>query len=414
MRQAARQGAQVHQPACGARRLGDADGAHADRGAERLGAGAGRCGRGRGAQAKGVAAPAAGDARRRGAGHRRVAAVAASARPSCWAMPRRSTRRPAQLLALAHWIAEQTGASVGYLGEAANSVGAQLVGALPGPGGLNAGQMLGAADEGAAAAERRAGARRRRRRRPRARRCSGCRPGGGADAVQGRGGRQRRRAAADRAVHRNRRHASSMPKAACRASTAWSSRWARRARPGRCCACWATCWACRASSTTAPRRCAPRRWATRPTLAARLDNRAGAALRAGAAVARPGARGRRADLRHRCAGAPRRVAAAHAPMRSAPVVGLPSALWQQLGLQAGDKVRVSAGRGSADVAGARRPHAGRRRRARAGRPCRARRRWARCSAPSASRRPETRMLDTVNQFGSVAARAHAWAGASGA
>ncbi|HEX7436012.1 MAG TPA: molybdopterin-dependent oxidoreductase, partial [Caldimonas sp.] len=39
------------------------------------------------------------------------------------------------------------GASVGYLGEAANSVGAQLVGAMPGPGGLSAGQMLGAEGE---------------------------------------------------------------------------------------------------------------------------------------------------------------------------------------------------------------------------------------------------------------------------
>jgi NADH-quinone oxidoreductase subunit G len=46
------------------------------------------------------------------------------------------------LLALASWIADQCGASVGYLGEAANTVGAQLVGALPGPGGLNAGRML--------------------------------------------------------------------------------------------------------------------------------------------------------------------------------------------------------------------------------------------------------------------------------
>lgn len=46
------------------------------------------------------------------------------------------------LLALAQWIGAQTGASVGYLGEAANTVGAQLVGALPGAGGLNAGQML--------------------------------------------------------------------------------------------------------------------------------------------------------------------------------------------------------------------------------------------------------------------------------
>ncbi len=50
--------------------------------------------------------------------------------------------RAGELLALANWIGEHTGASVGYLGEAANSVGAQLVGALPGTGGLNAGQML--------------------------------------------------------------------------------------------------------------------------------------------------------------------------------------------------------------------------------------------------------------------------------
>ena len=46
------------------------------------------------------------------------------------------------LLALANWIGEQTGASVGYFSAAANSVGAQLVNALPGEGGLNAGQML--------------------------------------------------------------------------------------------------------------------------------------------------------------------------------------------------------------------------------------------------------------------------------
>ncbi|MEJ7930953.1 NADH-quinone oxidoreductase subunit NuoG [Ramlibacter sp. AN1015] len=46
------------------------------------------------------------------------------------------------LLALAQWIGEQTAAAVGFLTEAANTVGAQLVGALPGPGGLHAGQML--------------------------------------------------------------------------------------------------------------------------------------------------------------------------------------------------------------------------------------------------------------------------------
>ena len=46
------------------------------------------------------------------------------------------------LLALSNWIGAQTGAVVGFLSEAANTVGAQLVGALPGKGGLNAGQMM--------------------------------------------------------------------------------------------------------------------------------------------------------------------------------------------------------------------------------------------------------------------------------
>ena len=48
-----------------------------------------------------------------------------------------------QLLALSNWIAVQTGASLGYLTEAANTVGAQLAGAQPTNAGLNAGQMLG-------------------------------------------------------------------------------------------------------------------------------------------------------------------------------------------------------------------------------------------------------------------------------
>ena len=50
--------------------------------------------------------------------------------------------KASSLLALANWIAQQTGATVGYLSEAANTVGAQLVNAVPGQGGLNAGQML--------------------------------------------------------------------------------------------------------------------------------------------------------------------------------------------------------------------------------------------------------------------------------
>jgi NADH-quinone oxidoreductase subunit G len=57
--------------------------------------------------------------------------------------------KASSLLALANFIAEHTGATVGYLGEAANTVGAQLAGALPGSGGLNAAQMLGGALKGA-------------------------------------------------------------------------------------------------------------------------------------------------------------------------------------------------------------------------------------------------------------------------
>jgi len=49
------------------------------------------------------------------------------------------------LLALCAWIAAQTGARVGYLTEAANTVGAQWVAAQPQRGGLNASQMLGGA-----------------------------------------------------------------------------------------------------------------------------------------------------------------------------------------------------------------------------------------------------------------------------
>ena len=48
----------------------------------------------------------------------------------------------AALLAVANWIAQHTGATVGYLTEAANTVGAQFVGAMPAAAGLNAQQMI--------------------------------------------------------------------------------------------------------------------------------------------------------------------------------------------------------------------------------------------------------------------------------
>jgi NADH-quinone oxidoreductase subunit G len=48
--------------------------------------------------------------------------------------------KASSLLALANWIGSQTGASVGYLCEAANTVGAQVAGVYPGEGGLDAGK----------------------------------------------------------------------------------------------------------------------------------------------------------------------------------------------------------------------------------------------------------------------------------
>ncbi len=46
------------------------------------------------------------------------------------------------LFELANWIGQKTGATVGYLTEAANTVGAQWVGAMPSGSGMHAGQML--------------------------------------------------------------------------------------------------------------------------------------------------------------------------------------------------------------------------------------------------------------------------------
>jgi len=93
------------------------------------------------ASAKGVAAPAPADA---GEAASRVAASLMSGQAKAVLLGNAAAHHPqaSQLLAIAQWIGAQVGASVGYLGESGNSVGAQLVGALPGPGGLNAGQML--------------------------------------------------------------------------------------------------------------------------------------------------------------------------------------------------------------------------------------------------------------------------------
>lgn len=93
------------------------------------------------AAAKGVAAPAPGNA---GAEAKAIADSLLSGERKAVLLGNAAAQHPqaASLLSLANWIAAQTGATVGYLTEAANTVGAQLVNAQPGQGGLNAAQML--------------------------------------------------------------------------------------------------------------------------------------------------------------------------------------------------------------------------------------------------------------------------------
>jgi NADH-quinone oxidoreductase subunit G len=93
------------------------------------------------AKSKGLAAPAPADP---GMAAQAIAASLVSGERKAVLLGNAAAQHPqaSQLLALAQWIGTETGATVGYFGEAANSVGAQWVAALPGEGGLNAGQML--------------------------------------------------------------------------------------------------------------------------------------------------------------------------------------------------------------------------------------------------------------------------------
>jgi NADH-quinone oxidoreductase subunit G len=93
------------------------------------------------ARAKGVAAPVPADP---SAPAQKIAGSLLSGERKAVLLGNAAAQHPqaSQLLGLAHWIGNEVGATVGYFGEAANSVGAQWVGALPGKGGLHAGQML--------------------------------------------------------------------------------------------------------------------------------------------------------------------------------------------------------------------------------------------------------------------------------
>ena len=90
----------------------------------------------------GVAAPVAGDASNAQAQAIAKSLTGGERKAIFLGNPAAHHAKASSLLSLANWIGAQTGATVGYLGEAANTVGAQVVGALPLAGGLNAGQML--------------------------------------------------------------------------------------------------------------------------------------------------------------------------------------------------------------------------------------------------------------------------------
>ena len=94
------------------------------------------------AKAQGVAAPFDGEATPEAEA---IAKLLASGERKAILLGNLAAHHPnaSSLLALCQWLGGQTGATVGYLTEAANTVGAKLVGAVPGRSGLNAAQMLG-------------------------------------------------------------------------------------------------------------------------------------------------------------------------------------------------------------------------------------------------------------------------------
>ncbi|HEY5321766.1 MAG TPA: NADH-quinone oxidoreductase subunit NuoG [Caldimonas sp.] len=92
--------------------------------------------------AKGVAAPAKGNPNDEA---KAIAAALAGGTRKSILLGNAAAQHPdaAEIERLGRWIAEQTGASFGWLVEGGNAVGAQLVAAQPGEGGVSAARMLG-------------------------------------------------------------------------------------------------------------------------------------------------------------------------------------------------------------------------------------------------------------------------------
>jgi NADH-quinone oxidoreductase subunit G len=96
------------------------------------------------AQARGVALPEAFGAAQASDAAKEVAAALATGETRVVLLGNGAVRHPefARLHAAAQWIAENTGATLGFATEAANTVGAHVAGTLPGDGGLNAREVF--------------------------------------------------------------------------------------------------------------------------------------------------------------------------------------------------------------------------------------------------------------------------------
>lgn len=96
------------------------------------------------AEARGVALPEAFAGREVSAAAKDVAASLSAGEKRVVLLGNSAVQHPdfAQIQAVAQWIADSTGATLGFLTEAANTVGAHLVDALPAEGGLNAREVF--------------------------------------------------------------------------------------------------------------------------------------------------------------------------------------------------------------------------------------------------------------------------------
>ncbi|SAL64824.1 NADH dehydrogenase subunit G [Caballeronia choica] len=96
------------------------------------------------AEARGVELPDAFAGREVSAAAKDVAASLSAGEKRVVLLGNSAVQHPdfAQIQAAAQWIADSTGATLGFLTEAANTVGAHLVDALPGEGGLNAREVF--------------------------------------------------------------------------------------------------------------------------------------------------------------------------------------------------------------------------------------------------------------------------------